>query len=54
MRTEQQLKNEKLACLILLQKYIEEKEEEKAYFLAMKIEELNSKLEQINSISKRR
>ncbi len=45
MKTEQQLKNEKLACLILLEKYIEEKDQEKAFILAMKIKELNSLIE---------
>lgn len=45
MESEKQLKNEKLASLILLQKYIEENEQEKAYLLALRIEELNAELE---------
>lgn len=52
MKTEQQLKNEKLASLILLQKYIEENEQEKAYLLALRIEELNAELEK-NNINKK-
>lgn len=49
------LKDEKLACLILLEKYIEEKEEEKAYLLARKIEKINREIEaQNNSYQKRK
>ena len=54
MRTEEQVKNEKLASLILLQKYIEENEKEKAFFLAMRIEELNKELEMNQNSQKRR
>lgn len=45
MTENDRLQNEKLASLILLEKYIEENEQDKAFILAKKIEELNRKIE---------
>lgn len=55
MKSIDYLKDEKLACLILLEKYIEENEEEKAHLLARKIEKINREIEvQKSSYQKRK